>query len=419
MVTILINIIKVVFLLGFLIFIHEGGHFLVSKLCNVKVNEFAIGFGPAIWKKKIGETKYALRIIPLGGFVNLEGEDEYSEDKRSYSKASIPKRIAILIAGGTVNIIFGLLVYFILSASMGNFITNIVQDTIDGYVAQQVGIMQGDKIIKVNGKTVRNQADLTKEIQKTNGEETNITYIRDGKKQNINIIPTKEESKNIGIYFDESNKEPIIVSIYPGSVAERVGIKAKDRLIKVNGIDVSTDVYRAIEEINNLKEGTLNLTVQRNDSNIELQMVPETVYMYYLGVNLQKSDNNFINNVYYAFWNTVDFSISIVDNLKSLFSGNVSVNQLVGPVGISDIVVETEGINEYIYLLALISLSLGITNLLPFPPLDGGKILFLLIEAIRRKPLKENTEFAIQSAGFFILILLSVFIAYNDILRIF
>ena len=116
MVALIINICKIVFLLGFLILIHEGGHFLVAKLCKVKVNEFAIGFGPTIWKKQGKETKYAIRLIPLGGFVSMEGEDEESESANSFSKASIPKRIAIVAAGAIVNIVFGLLIYFVLIA---------------------------------------------------------------------------------------------------------------------------------------------------------------------------------------------------------------------------------------------------------------------------------------------------------------
>ena len=114
MINFIIIVLKVIFLLGFLIFIHEGGHFLVAKLCKVRVNEFALGFGPTIWKKQGKETKYALRLIPLGGFVSLEGEDERVEIKNSFSEASITKRMAIIVAGGIVNIIFGLLVYFIL-----------------------------------------------------------------------------------------------------------------------------------------------------------------------------------------------------------------------------------------------------------------------------------------------------------------
>ena len=114
MISVLITILKIGFILGFLVLIHEGGHFLVAKLCKIKVLEFAIGFGPTIWSKQGKETKYALRLIPIGGFVNMMGEEERSEETGSFSKAGIPKRIAVVLAGGVVNIIFALIVYFVL-----------------------------------------------------------------------------------------------------------------------------------------------------------------------------------------------------------------------------------------------------------------------------------------------------------------
>ncbi len=239
----LINAIKIIFLLGFLIFIHEGGHFLVAKICKVKVNEFAIGFGPTIWKKEGKETKYALRLIPLGGFVSMEGENEESENERSFSKASIPKRIAIVVAGAIVNILFGLVAYFIL-----------------------VAVVYKDIIIA---------------IQATGG----------------------------------------MVS-------------------------------------------------------------------------------------------------SIFESLKMLFTGNVGINDLSGPIGISNVVSNTTTLSNYVYIISVISISLGVTNLLPIPALDGGKILLLIIEAIRRKPLKKETEIQIQLIGFSVLIALSLIVTYNDIIRI-
>ena len=243
MILFLINAIKIIFLLGFLIFIHEGGHFLIAKLCKVKVNEFAIGFGPIIWKKEGKETKYALRLIPLGGFVSMEGEDEESENERSFSKASIPKRIAIVAAGAIVNILFGLVAYFILVA---------------------------------------------------------VVY--------------------------------------------------KDVII--------------------------------------------------------------------AFQATEGMVSSIFESLKMLFTGNIGIKDLSGPIGISNAVSNTTTLSNYIYIISVISVSLGVTNLLPIPALDGGKILLLIIEAIRRKPLKKETEIQIQLIGFSVLIALSLIVTYNDIVRI-
>lgn len=239
----IISAIKIIFLLGFLIFIHEGGHFTVAKLCKVKVNQFAIGFGPKIVEFKGKETLYALRLIPLGGFVSLEGENGDSTEERAFNNASIPKRVAIVAAGAMVNIIFGLAIYFVLAS-----------------------IIYG----------------------------------------------------NAGL---------------------------------------------ALKALGN-------------------------------------------------------YSYALIESIKMLFTGNVGINDLTGPVGISGMVSQTTSIKEYVYLMSIISTSLGITNLLPLPALDGGKIVLLIIEAIRKKPLKQETEIQIQLLGFSILIVLALIVTYNDVLRI-
>lgn len=255
MISFIINAIKIIFLLGFLIIIHEGGHFMVAKLCKVKVKEFAIGFGKIIWQKQGKETQYTLRIIPLGGFCNMEGEAEESDAEGSFSKASIWKRLAIVVAGATVNILFGIIVYYILISAVGIQFIDPAQDTV-------------------------------------------------------------------------------------------------------------------------------------------------------------------LNRLYYGGKATGEFILTILESVKTLFTGGIATDQMVGIVGISEVVVKTTGIINYIYLLAVISISLGVTNLLPIPALDGGKILILLIELIRKKPMKIETEAKIQLIGFSILMVLFLFVTYNDIIRI-
>ncbi len=337
MISFIISAIKILFLLGFLIFIHELGHFTAAKLCKVTVNEFSIGFGPIILKRQGKQTKYSLRLIPLGGFVSMQGEEERSEEEGSFSKASIPKRIAIVVAGASVNIIFAVIIYFILVATSGPYVTNEVINTIDGYPAQEIGIQPGDKIIQINEEKINNLYDLNKILQKNNNE--------------IKVIIERE-----------------------GNI--------KEYLVTAKG-----------EEENGYT-------------------------IFYLGVNLKTAEDTFINRCINGFINTKEFTLSLVDNIKQLFTGNVGVDQMMGPVGISEVVSKTEGIREFIYMMALISMSLGVTNLLPIPALDGGKILILIIEAIRRKPMNEKTEINIQLIGFSILIALSLYITYNDITRI-
>ena len=340
MITFLISAIKIIVLLGLLIFIHELGHFTVAKLCNVRVNEFAIGFGPTIYKKQGKETKYNLRLIPLGGFISMEGEEERSDDIRSFSKVSIPKRVAIVLAGPIVNIVFATIIYFLLTFSAGPYISNEVNEILTGYGAENSGIQVNDKIVGINGNKVESKYDLSRILDTSNGEILNIEVNRNGEILQYNVIPTE-----------------------------------------------------------------VKLT--------------ENISTYYIGISFKPAQDNFINRCINGGISTKEFLFSIVDNMKQLFTGKVGVDQMMGPVGISEVVAKTDGFMEFIQMMALISLSLGVTNLLPIPALDGGKILILLIEAIRRKPLNEKLEINIQLLGFSFLIILSLYITYNDILRIF
>lgn len=421
MITFLISAIKIIFLLGFLIFIHESGHFLVAKLCKIKVKEFAIGFGPTVWRKQGKETKYALRLIPLGGFVNMLGEEERSEEEGSFSKSSVPKRIAVVLAGGVVNIVFGLLVYFILVSSSGNYISTTIDTVVPEYAAEVSGISKGDNILKIDGKRVRLRSDIEEALQKSEGKEILVTVERENQVKDIKLIPSVEETKAIGIYLGVSEEDlsSKIKGVYKDSPAEKIGLQQGDIIVAINGEDTTDDPYKIVNLISNSKTEEIEVKVERNNEIKTFSIVPDVSKSYKLGVTFKVSDKTFVNNIYYGFWDTMDFSVSILDNIKMLFTGKVSTDQLMGPVGISEVVSKTQGIVEFIYMLSLISLSLGVTNLLPFPPLDGGKIVILLIEWIRKKPIKENIEIAIQMAGFCLLIGLSIYVTYNDILRIF
>ena len=414
---VLISAFKILFLLGFLITIHEAGHLLVAKLCKVKVNEFAIGFGPLIWSKRGKETRYSIRLIPLGGFCAMEGEEERSDTEGSFSKASIPKRIAIVVAGATVNIIFGLMVYFILMTTEGVYVTNQIDSVMDGFVAQEIQLQPNDKIIELGGKKIKNKYDLSNALEKYNGEDTNLRIKRNEEILDFNNIKlTEVKNKSTGIYLDEDCK---VLGVENNSVAEKQGIEANDEIIKINGKEINGDFNKVVELIQDKDSNSLKITIKRDDKEMEIELIPDFVSTYYLGVNLKQANNTFINHLIYGGIETKIFTTTLVDNIKSLFTGGISVDQMMGPVGISEAISKTNGIREFIYMLSLISLSLGVTNLLPIPALDGGKILILIIEAIRRKPLDEKLEINIQLLGFAILIGLSLYVTYNDILRIF
>lgn len=346
----------------------------------------------------------------------MEGEEERSENAGSFSQASIPKRIAIVVAGATVNIIFGLLVYFILMSTSNTYVTNEVNSVINGYVAQEIGIQQNDKIIEINGKKIKSKYDLNKIMNKSDGSNINLKIERNGNIQEYNIKPTEIKNKSTGIYLDQEYK---ILTLEKGSSAEKSGLKANDKIIKINNQEINGDYNKIFTLIQEKGTNTILITVDRKGKEISIELTPDYVSSYYLGVNLKQSESKLINYLIYGGIETKEFALSIIDNIKMIFTGGVSVDQMMGPVGISEVVAKTNGFKEFIYMLALISLSLGVTNLLPIPALDGGKILILIIEAIRRKPLKEKTEINIQLIGFSILIALSLYITYNDILRIF
>ena len=434
MIGVLIVAIKIIVLLGFLILIHELGHFTVAKLCKVRVNEFAIGFGPTIWKKQGKETKYALRLIPLGGFVSMEGEDEQSNKEGSFSKASIPKRMAIVVAGATVNIIFAVIVYFILISTSGTYILNEIDSTIEGYVAEEIGLQTGDKIVKINDEEIKSKYDLDNVMEESNGEEIKLQVERNGELLDFNLKPTEVKTKVTGIYLDDEAK---IITMDKGSSAEKAGIENNDKILKINGQEVNGSSDKVIEILNqsnsenqnqtesisenesNDNNEAIEITVQRGNAEVTIDLVPDTISTYYLGVNMKYAEDTFINRCINGGMETKIFVFSIFDNLKQLFTGNVGLDQMMGPVGISEVVANTNGFREFFEMMALISLSLGVTNLLPIPALDGGKLLILLIEAIRRKPLKQETEMNIQLVGFAILIGIFLLVTYNDILRIF
>lgn len=353
------------------------------------------------------------------------GEEERSEEEGSFSKSSIPKRIIVVLAGGLVNIVFGLVVYFILMCTTSTYLSTTIDSVNENYSASQNGIIRGDEILEINGKRTRLLSNINSEIEKSNGKEVTIKIKRNNEIKYITLIPTEVKDKTIGIYLGGTKEEisAEIKSIYESSPAQKVGIKQGDIIQKINGVEVQNNPYKVVELISSSEGDRIKLEILRvennNSNTLEFDIEPTNTTTYKLGVTFKQAEKNFENNIYYAFWDTTDFSVSILDNIKQLFIGKVSTAELMGPIGISEVVSKTQGIIEFIYMLALISLSLGVTNLLPFPPLDGGKVVLLIIEAIRRKPLKENLEVGIQMAGFAILIGLSLYVTYNDILRIF
>lgn len=347
----------------------------------------------------------------------MEGEETLSEDSRAFNKAKISKRIAICAAGAVVNIVFGLILYFVLITSQGPYISNEVDTVLNDYVAQKIGIQKGDKIIQIDDKKINSKYDMEKITQNIKENTQKIIKIeRNGEIKEYKTNLTEIKTKATGMYLDEECK---VITVEKGSSSEKQGIRMNDQILEINHQEIKQDRQKALELIHEEGVNTILIKVKRGNQEIEVELKPDYISSYYLGVNFKQAPDTFINRCINGGIKTKEFALSIVDNLKQLITGNVGVNQMVGPVGISEAVARTSGWEDFIYLLSLISLSLGVTNLLPIPALDGGRILILIIEAIRKKPLKEKTEINIQLIGMSCILALSIFVTYNDIIRIF
>ena len=343
----MLKIIAIIVMFGVIVFVHEFGHFLFAKLNHIRVNEFAIGMGPAIMKFGKKETTYSIRILPIGGYCLMAGQDgEETEEEGSFQSKSVLARLSVTLAGP----LFNFLLAFILSVATAHFylVDPPVIDKVEkNSAADQAGIRPGDEITSLNGKSItlfreitlfRQVEDLTKPVE--------VTYERDGKSY----------------------------------------------------------------------ETTLNLSKEKK---------------YMFGISVQpRAAKNFGEEIYYSLLE-VKFQITTaVTSVRMLFTGKASVNDLSGPVGIgnmmSDVIDEAEqsggtknAILSIVSFMILVSANLGIMNLLPIPALDGGRILFLVIEAVTRKKVPKEKEAIVNFIGFVLLMLLMIFVFFNDIRKIF
>lgn len=327
---------------GIIITIHEFGHFITAKLFKVRVNEFAIGMGPALFKKKKGETLYSLRVLPIGGYTALEGEDEDSDDPQAFSSQKPWKKAVIVSAGAVLNIFLGLLLIGLMLAFDGKVPTTVVSDVSQALEQSENGIHTGDKILEIDGTRVYSARDLYYCLYRNKTGKYDIKLKRDGEKL---------ELKQADIVYD---MEKGVCSFVVGAEA-------------ISGINILTGSVR------------------------------ETVSM------------------------TKMIWLSLIDMVK----GNFSMQELSGPVGTIDIVADTatnavknSNYSAIIFILAFITVNIGIVNLLPIPALDGGRLFFILVQAIFRKPIPKKFEAYVHAAGMILLLALMALITFNDIVNL-
>ncbi len=339
---IVINIAVTVLVFGILILSHEAGHFFVAKACKVKVNEFSLGMGPAIFKKQGQETLYSVRALPIGGYVQMDGEDGGGDNPNSFNNKPHWQRFLILVTGALMNIFLGFILICIINSQTALLPTNVIARFDDNAISSETGLKVNDKITKINNYKIDNYIDLSYALASNGTKPLDVTVIRDNKKQVINDVEfTVVDDEQLGKCY--------------------------------------------------------------------------TIDFYVYGVK-----RSFLNSIKYSFDWTVSISKSIYAFFGSLFTGSADLNQVSGPVGTTTAIGSSlqYGLDSLLLMVALISINLGIVNLLPFPALDGGRIVLLALEAIRRKPLNPKIETAINAVGLILLLSLMLLISFKDIIKL-
>lgn len=432
---IFLTIIAFIVTIGFLVLIHEGGHFAAARLFGVWVHQFAIGMGPALWRRKGRETEYSIRIFPIGGYVRMAGEDrESAEDQavpkeRLFTSKPAWQRMIIVFAGPVMNIIAAIFLMIVIVGAFGLPYLEVAElvPMPDGSPSPSQGTIQiGDRIERVNGKMVYSAQQLQQIIRNADGQPITLELLRNNEHRAVTVQPAWSERDGryiIGVKFAPVSTSNVIAKLEPNSFLAQQGLQAGDRVLSINNTPIWS-FWQMRELLLNTQHAVL--VVQRGEQQLtltvgvagraELELFsgfePE-VFMrrpsfgQAIIVGAQRS------------WDTV---VAIVEWLKSLphrfeqASGEIS-----GPFGIAGVLGQSLqfGLMPFLLVVAVLSLNLGLFNLLPFPALDGSRIVFLLIEMIRRKPIPPEKEGLIHYIGFLVLIGLILLVTYNDIMRFF
>ncbi len=428
--------------LAALIFVHELGHFLVARKCGVVVEKFSLGFGPKIVGFQSGDTEYLICAIPLGGYVKMKGEDYETESlhqEGSFAAAPVLHRLAIAFAGPLFNFLFAIAIYWVVYL-VGVQTLGLVTGSVEPESPAQVaGIQMGDKVVAIDGEPVRFFSELQKIVNNSPGKSLEFTIERNGSQLSMPITPLAKETVNI---FGEKEMlglvgiSPLvrnITHVVKGSVAEQAGIQEGDILLKVDDTPITgwKDFKPAVVD---KPEQELKFHIQRNGTEIVIPVTPKResvkdetgkeVEIGRVGVGLSGEMVEEKYGVFGALWRglqeTGQLIYLIAVSIKKLIFGSIPANTIGGPILIFQVYGDQaeQGFNQLIRLTALLSINLGLLNLLPIPVLDGGHILFFLIELIKGKPVSERNRERAQQVGLFMLLGLMVFAFYNDIVRI-
>ncbi len=415
-----------------IVIVHELGHFIVAKKSGIKVLEFSLFIGPKIFSIQRGETMYSLRLIPIIAYVKMEGEEEESEDERSFNKKPMHIRALTTVGGPLANLLLAVVLLTVLFSIQG-YSTTAISRVSDKSAAMQAGIRPGDKIISYDGKRVLMPLDLVQFLYITKGAPTQIEYVRDGEKHieiiTPKIIPATTSAKiGVSLGSDNSSDSNIITALSPGMPAKMAGLEVGDRIVLLNDtrIESADDIIDFVT-----KNGTkpISVLVKRGATDVAVDLTPvevKTEEVYDIGLAFAQGKGGILPSLRESVVFTYSITRSTAYSIGWLITGKAKLSETMGPIGmVSTISTAVEHAPNLIdmlfhlmYIMALLSIAVGATNLIPFPMLDGGRLALIGVEAIRGKPLSQEKEGYISIIGFVLIITLAAYVAYNDIVRI-
>jgi regulator of sigma E protease len=444
--------------LTILIFVHEFGHYWVAKKFNVKILKFSIGFGPSLFSKKIGpdQTEWSFSAIPLGGFVRMV--DERDKDAviapadlpRAFTRQSLAKRSAIVVAGPLANFILAILLYAVLSFVGVSEPVALLDDGVANSAAMKAGVTRGDKVVSVDGAAVRSWNDFRLKLLDGAIERRSIEIevIRSGQstsqllKLDASGLPAGEIEKDFlkALGLELQMGEVIVNQVMPAGSAEKAGLKVGDVVISINGDPISK-ATALITKIRASSDLPLELKVKRGSDEQTIVITPlgtlenqpavdgrevAAKKVGKIGAGLQNKVENAVvsfgplDSIVEGAKKTWDMSIFSLRMMGKMVIGELSLKNLSGPISIADYAGQSARVGWYAYVgfLALISISLGVLNLMPIPVLDGGHLVYYGLEALKGKPLSERFMNWTQKAGVGVVLLMMVVAVFNDLNRL-
>lgn len=423
------NILIALLILSVIIIIHEFGHFILAKANGVGVTEFSVGMGPRLLKFTRGETMYSLKLLPFGGSCMMVGEDEDSSDEKAFNNKSVWARISIIAAGPIFNFILAFVMAVIIIANIG-YDPCVITNVEEGSVAYKAGLREGDLIQSINGKKVVFGREFSLFETASPDKTLDIVYIRDGREYEAVVVPEFIENDYYQVGISISGLK--VASVVDGRPADEAGIKKNDMIEAINSVPME-NAEQAAAAINQSNGETLVIRVNREGETLDLTVVPKLVHTtgYETGItiNYARKSTGAINTVVLSVYEVKYWINTVFESLGMMFRGQVTADDVAGPVGVVSLigeVVEESKPDGWFYvflnifnLTLMLSANLGVMNLLPLPALDGGRLVFLIIEAVRRKPIEREKEGMVHFVGIVLLMILMVFITFNDILNLF